>query len=420
MRENELIEPTPLGTATTVVTPPPTNSVVKPRSVSTLRQSDVLALLGAGFSALSLTALIYVFLAPFTGPVGFVLLTYLIFLGLYALLISFDESGPAVRDRLAAAVVHTLAAVLFGTLVVIIAFTAYRGIRALVHLNFYSQDLTNAGPLDPLTVGGISHGIVGTLIEISIALAIVIPLGIACAVYLNEFPGALARFVRTVAEAMTALPSIIAGLFIYATLILIFGLPKSGFAAALAISVMMLPIIIRAADVVLRLVPGTLKEASLALGTSRWRTAWHVILPTSRSGLMTAVILGAARGIGETSPVLVTAGYTASMNTNPFSGPMVSMPLVTFNLVQNPQQTSIQRAFGAAVALLIVVLVLFVIARILGGRGPGNLTSRQMTRRSRQSARVAVRMASRAKGTSLSETPQTATTADSTNEGSTS
>ena len=137
-------------------------------------------------------------------------------------------------------------------------------------------------------------------------------------------PSRFSRFVRIIVEAMTALPSIIAGLFIYATLIIILGFPKSGLAAALAISVMMLPIIIRAADVVIRLVPGNLKEASYALGASQVRTVWHVVLPTARSGLTTAVILGTARGVGETSPVLLTAGVTASLNTNPLDGPMIS------------------------------------------------------------------------------------------------
>ena len=384
------------GPGTTVVATVSADApATRPRSISGLRRSDLLALGGSVAASLSLVTLLFTQLAPLSGPVGFVVLSYVTFLGIYALLISFDESGPVVRDRIVAAVVHSLAFLLLAALLVIVAFTAYRGIKALVHINFFTQDLTNAGPLDPLSVGGISHAIVGTLIEITIALAIVIPLGITCAVFLNEIPGTFARFVRTIAEAMTALPSIVAGLFIYATLILILGLPKSGLAAALAISVMMLPIIIRAADVVLRLVPGSLKEASLALGTGQWRTVWHVTLPTARSGLMTAVILGAARGIGETSPVLITAGYTASMNTNPFSGPMVSLPLAAFNLVGNPQVTSIQRAFGAAMTLLLVVLVLFVIARIIGGRGAGNLTNRQAARRAKESERDATRFSQR-------------------------
>jgi phosphate transport system permease protein len=154
----------------------------------------------------------------------------------------------------------------------------------------------------------------------------------------------------------------------------------------------MLPIIIRASDVVLRLVPGSLKEASLALGTGQWRTVWHVTLPTARSGLATAVILGAARGIGETSPVLITAGYTASMNKNPLEGPMVSLPLAVFQLVQSPQPAQITRGFGTAALLLVVVLVLFIVARLIGGRGPGNLTPRQQRRRISASRRDLARI----------------------------
>ena len=144
---------------------------------------------------------------------------------------------------------------------------------------------------------------------------------------MNEIGGRFARFVRTISDAMTALPSIVAGLFVYSAVIQLITHERSGFAASLAITVMMLPIVIRASDVVLRLVPGNLREASYALGSSRWRTVWHVVLPTARSGLVTAVILGTARGIGETSPVLLTSGVTAVMNVNPFSGPMISLPL---------------------------------------------------------------------------------------------
>ncbi|WP_141726160.1 PstA family ABC transporter permease, partial [Actinacidiphila rubida] len=156
-------------------------------------------------------------------------------------------------------------------------------------------------------------------------------------------PGGYARLVRTVVEAMTALPSIVAGLFIYATVILILGYDKSGLAAGLALSLMMLPIIIRASDVVIRLVPGSLREASYALGASQWRTVLTVVLPTARSGLTTAVILGTARGIGETSPVLLTAGYTASVNKSPLSGPQTSLPLATFFMVASPQKNMIAR-----------------------------------------------------------------------------
>src|SRR5262249_14298542 len=283
--------------------------------------------------------------------------------------------------------------------------TFWRARDALRHLNFYTESMGGVRQLDPLTEGGILHAMVGTLEQIGIALLITIPLGITCAVFLSEMPGAFSRFVRTVVEAMTALPSIIAGLFIYATLILSLDtsaddarglLPKSGFAAALAISVMMLPIIIRAADVVIRLVPGTLREASLALGASQWRTVWHVVLPTARSGMTTAVILGTARGVGETSPVLRTAGFTAITNPSPCRGAQVSLPLQAYQLSRSPYPDMVSRGFATAALLMVIVLVLFVIARAIGGRGPGQLTPRQQAARAQASARDVRRFAARA------------------------
>jgi phosphate transport system permease protein len=239
------------------------------------------------------------------------------------------------------------------------------------------------------------HAVVGTLIIISISLAIAIPLGILCAVFLAEFPGTLSRIVRTVVEAMTALPSIVCGLFIFATWILLLRNPTSGFAAALAVTIMILPIIIRSADVVLRLVPGNLKEAASGLGASHWRSVIYVLLPSSRAGLMTAIILGTARGIGETSPILLTSGYTTFYNFNPFSGPMVSLPLATFSLVKEPSQTQEARGFGAAVVLMVLVFVLFLIARILGGKGAGQLTRSGMQRAQATSKRIAARVGRR-------------------------
>ena len=194
---------------------------------------------------------------------------------------------------------------------------------------------------------------------------------------------------------MTALPAIVAGLFVLASFILILGLPKSGLAAALAISMMMLPIIIRASDVVIRLVPGSLREASLALGAPRWRTVWHVVLPTARSGLTTAVLLATARGIGETSPVLITAGFGSSLNFDPTKGPMVSLPLLTFVLSNSPEPRVIDRAFGAAAVLLVLVLVLFALARVFGGRSAGELSPRAQRKRSRESQQDLVRFNSR-------------------------
>jgi phosphate transport system permease protein len=245
------------------------------------------------------------------------------------------------------------------------------GAEALAHLNFFTDDMAHAGTLDPLELGGVMHAAVGTLMQITIALVITVPLGLACAVFLNETRGFFTRVVRTVVEAMTALPSIVAGLFVYAALILGLGFERSGFAAGCAISVMMLPIMIRAADVVLRMVPSSLKEASLALGAGQLRTVWHVVLPTARSGLTTSVLLATARGVGETSPVLITAGFTPFLNWNPFVDSQVSLPLATFQMVTSSEETMKQRGFGAAAVLMGLVLVLFVLARVVGGRGRG-------------------------------------------------
>ncbi|MEW2519615.1 phosphate ABC transporter permease PstA [Actinacidiphila alni] len=369
------------GPGTDIPAKGPAPAAERRRSTSAVRQTDVLGLLGAGAASLALTWLFFARLSPLSGALGFAVVWYALFIGLYALLVSFDEDGPAVRDKIASAVVHSIAALLLTALVFVVVYTLWSGRHALPHLNFLTEDMSVTGPLEPLSSGGIKHAVVGTLIEIAIALVLTVPLGLLCAVFLNEVPGRYARFVRTVVEAMTALPSIVAGLFVYATVILALNIPKSGFAAALAISVMMLPIIIRASDVVIRLVPGTLREASYAVGSSRWRTVWHVVLPTARSGLTTAVILGTARGIGETSPVLLTAGFGASTNYDPSDNPMVSLPLVAFEFIKSPQPAMISRGFGAASVLLFLVLVLFGLARIVGGRSAGELSRRGTHRR---------------------------------------
>ncbi|WP_336114012.1 PstA family ABC transporter permease [Streptomyces sp. PTD9-10] len=237
-----------------------------PRRIGGPTRSGVLSLTGAAASGLCTAVLLFGQLAPFSGGLGFTVTAYLAFLLVYAVLTGLEENGQAVRDRVMTVVLWSAATLLFVALALVVDFTAWRGREALPHANFFTQDMQAAGPLDPLTNGGIAHAMLGTLTMITIALVITVPLGLACAVYLNQIPGRFSRFVRTIVEAMTALPSIVAGLMVYATWILGLGMQKSGLAAGFAISVMMLPIAIRAADVVLRLVPGTLTEAAEALG----------------------------------------------------------------------------------------------------------------------------------------------------------
>jgi len=360
----------PSSKTTTVFTPDRSIGVEPKRTLGGIRVGDLLSIVGAAIAALALTIVFTTQIAPITGAIAFFVVWYFLFISLYALLVSIDDTKTFITDRVIAVLVTSVATLLFSVLVFVIVFVIGRGAEALPFLTFYIQDMGLAGPLDPLSVGGVGHAIAGSLIQITIALAITIPLGIAAAVYLNEIPGRFSRFVRTIVEAMTALPSIVAGLFIFATAILMFGLPKSGLAASLAISVMMLPIMIRSADVVLRLVPQTLKEASIGLGASQWKTVWNVVLPTSRSGLTTSIILATARGIGETSPVLLTSGFTAELNVNPLESPMVSLPLAIFQFVKSPEPTMIARGFGTAAVLMVLVLTLFVIARIIGGMTP--------------------------------------------------
>jgi phosphate transport system permease protein len=375
--------------------PPPPATLDVRRVTSARGLPDHILLAGAVLGGLSLAALITTRLLPSAGAGSFAVLAYPLFLVLYGVLVGLGDDGRTVRDRLASVIVHSLAGLALVALVFVVVFTFLRGRAALSQLNFFTSDMQRAGPLDPLSVGGIVHAAAGSLIEITIALLVTVPLGLACAVYLNETTGRLARFVRTVVEAMTALPSIVAGLFILASVVLTLGLARSGLAAGLAISVMMMPIVIRAGDVVLRLVPGSLKEAALAMGAPRWRMVWHVVLPTARSGLTTALLLGTARGIGETSPVLLTAGFGSSLNVNPLSGPMVSLPLATFIFANSPEPTMIARGFGAAAVLLALVLVLFAVTRVIGGRPAGELSARAQRRRAEQSLRELERFTAR-------------------------
>jgi len=378
------------GTTTRPVATGPAAPRRRLRGVTAVELFDVL---GATVAAVATATLLFGRLTAMHGAIGWVVVALAAFLGFYALLASLHATGEEVKDKVITALLRTAGVVLFGTLVFIVLFTLFRGVSALHHLNFFVQTMWVAGPQDPLSKGGILHAIAGTLIQIGIALSITVPLGLTTAVFLNEVGGRFARFVRTISDAMTALPSVVAGLFILAAVVQLVFHERNGFAAALAITVMMLPIVIRSADVVLRLVPGNLREASYALGTSRWRTVWHVVLPTARSGLATAVILGTARGLGETSPVLLTSGISTVLNLDPFKGPMTSLPLAVYNFIGSPQPNQVVRGFGTAATLLVLVLVLFGLARRIGGRGPGTMSPRQQQQVQAESTRAAIRIA---------------------------
>jgi phosphate transport system permease protein len=345
----------------------------------------VATVVGAAASAVALVWILYERVLPFTGALGFWVCWYAAFLALYAAMAALQWDRREVSHR-----VTTVAFVTGGALALVIVlgqafYTLLRGFPGVRHLSFWVQSMAFAGPASPLTRGGVFHAMIGTAEQIALATLFSVPLAVAAALFLAEVGGPLARPVRIIVEAMTALPDVIAGLFIYALFILTLGLQKSGLAAALALTVTMLPIITRASEVVLRLVPGTLREAAYALGSSQRRVIMNVVLPTARSGLTTAVVLGMARGIGETAPVLIVSGVTKELNANPLQGPQVSLPLFIWNYAHTEAVNNnyIARGFGAGFVLVLVVLVLFTIARWLGGRAPGELSRRQRRRLAR-------------------------------------
>ncbi|GAB2808862.1 phosphate ABC transporter permease PstA [Actinocorallia aurea] len=359
-------------------------------------REDRYALAGAAAASLSLVWLLYTRLLPFSGALGFAVCWYAAFLVLYAIIVTHEHGRLAATDRLVSVLVHSAGLLTVTVIAAILGFTVLRGAQAFAHANFFTQTMSDTGALDPLTSGGVIHAVVGSLIQLGIGVAIAMPLGIATALFLVEVGGRLTRPVRLIVDTMSALPSVLAGLFVLAAFILTFGFQKSGLAAALAIAIMMVPIVTRASEVVLRLVPGGLREAAYALGAGQWQVVWRVVLPTARSGLATGIVLAMARGVGETAPVLLTAGFARGMNVDPFSGNMTNLPLYIYTYVKFPQPDMVSRAFGAALVLALVVLVLFTVARLLGGAAPG-----QMTRRARRRLAKAERAAAPASASAL-------------------
>jgi phosphate transport system permease protein len=359
-------------------------------------QEERLAFPGAAAAAIGIGLLA----GPILGLIGLgwvPITSFFWFVLTYVVLIRLTEDRPTVRDRFWNVMILSAGGVVVSLLTLVVSYVLFRGWKVfssigLTNPTFITTDMGLTSPLSPITEGGILHAIVGTIEQIGIALIITIPLGIATALFLNEIGGRYARIVRTVVEAMTALPSVVAGLFIYGSVILLVTKQFNGFAASLAITVLMLPIMIRSADVVLRLVPGNLREAGLALGAGQWEVVRRVVLPTVRSGLTTAMILATAHGIGETAPVLLTAGVTNNLNFNPFSGPQTSLPLAALEFVKSPQPDVIARGFATAAFLLFLVLVLFVVARLIGGQEAGKITPRQARKRAAQSRRDMARV----------------------------
>jgi phosphate transport system permease protein len=337
----------------------------RPRRVRRSTVDDYLELGGAFVSSGALVGVLYGHVFNMSGVLGFLVCWYLAFMVIFGLTLKVTNPTPLIVDRLVQATVYVASLLVIAALLSALIFVVAKGVHALGHLNFFTHDMAGVSPTAPLNQGGIYHAIIGTLVEIAVAIAISLPLGLMTSVFLSEVGGRWSNLVRTVVEAMTALPEILAGLFVYVVLIVYFGFPRSGFAVSVAMSVTMVPIIARTGEVALRIVPNGLREASNALGGSEWRTTWKVVLPSARAGLATALILAIARGIGETAIPLICSGASSFTNYNPFANPMNSLPLFILTGFQTGQPVAIERAFGAGTVLLVLILGLFVLTRYL-------------------------------------------------------
>ncbi len=240
----------------------------------------------------------------------------------------------------------------------------YKGIQ----LNLFTQDMSMATPTDPLTNGGILHAITGTLTLVALSLVMSVPLGILTALYLTEIRGKFTKPIKFLVQAMSGVPSIVAGLFILSAVLYPITKGYSGFMGALALTILMIPTVARTSEEVLNLIPQDLREAGTALGGTQWRTVAMIVLPAARSGLITAMILGVARIAGETAPLLLLTGGGDKVNPNAFNGPMGSLPYYIWKSFNAGSPEAITRAWAGLLVLVVLILILFTTARYLGTR----------------------------------------------------
>ncbi|MEV0664746.1 phosphate ABC transporter permease PstA [Actinomadura luteofluorescens] len=218
--------------------------------------------------------------------------------------------------------------------------------------------------------GGAYHAIIGTLEQVLITSLIAVPIAVLTAVYLVEYAGngRLGKVISFTVDVMTGIPSIVAGLFVLALWLLTFGFDFSGFAGSLALTILMIPTVVRATEEMLKLVPNDLREASYALGVPRWRTVCFVVLPTAMTGIVTGVMLAVARVMGETAPLLLTIFFTKAINNDPFNGAQASLPTFIWEQAADPNQNSIDRAWTGALVLIGIIMLLNLAARLVARR----------------------------------------------------
>lgn len=305
--------------------------------------------------------------SPLKGKLGFVITLLIV-----ATIVTAAISGVR-RDRKAAFnSISTVLVYVAGLFVILplgsILFEIIsRGIGGL-SWGIFTTDMAVTASDAPLEEGGLLHAIIGTLYIVILASLFSVPIGILTALYLTEIKGKAAGTVRFFVQAMSGIPSIVAGLFIYAVWMIALGNQYSAFAGAMALAILMVPTVARTSEEVLKLIPSDLREAGLAMGGTQWRTVAMIILPAAQSGLITAVILGVARVAGETAPLLLTMGGADALNLNPFNGNSSAIPFYVWKNFSLGTETSIARAWAGVLVLMIIVLFFFSLTRFLSNR----------------------------------------------------
>jgi phosphate transport system permease protein len=235
--------------------------------------------------------------------------------------------------------------------------------------DFFTTDPTGNTFFKTSSIGGVKSAILGTIEIVALASAIAIPVGVAVAVWLVEYgrDSRFAQMVRFFVDVLTGVPSIVFGLFIYIVLVVGTGSSYAGYKGSIALALLMLPVVIRSAEVILLLVPAGLRESALALGSPRWRVIANIVLPTALPGMVTGVLLAVARAAGETAPLLFTAGAT-HVSTSNLGSFMNSLPVQIYSDVNSPTTSVVNRAWGAALALVTLILLLNLLARLISRR----------------------------------------------------
>ncbi len=308
------------------------------------------------------------FTTGLNGKLGWVIAFFISFLSV-TFIAEFRRAGwPAAQDSLLTSISRFAIFLAIIPIVSILATVISKGWKGL-HWGLFTQDMAQATVNDPIQNGGMLAAITGTTIMVGIALIISLPISILTALYLTEIKGRFARPVRFLVQAMSGVPSIVAGLFILSSIVYPLTGQRNGLMGGMALAILMIPTVARTAEEVLLLIPNDLREAGLALGATQWRTVAMVVVPAVKSGLITAIILGVARVIGETAPIILVSGGGEANNLNPVSGPMGSIPYYVwkaFLLGGTPEST--QRTWAGLLVLLMWVLLLFTIARYISSR----------------------------------------------------